>query len=278
MSELSIKLPLWVMSQLIASSTRGISIEELSRKWKNSSLNDDGKPLPERSFFRLRRTLEYVFGIEIEFVKSDVTRYRIAQQDLGPGNHGLLDLIISKTVDKDESGSSTLRDIMGLLLNGSELAEEDMTDLKTISRTLQNIPFEYGQRLIAAVENGEIPGADSAGWDSGYSRYVCVWNKSDYRRTDLWLSVGISDFAVYFYIVTSVQDPEYRERVARLLHLDNGERYRHGYWWYEPEDKSLFSLEFKTFPDFVDVERRIEGLIHSIAALPQDLRKPEEKE
>ena len=89
-----------------------------------------------------------------------------------------------------------------------------------------------------AVENGENPGADSAGWDSGYSRYVCVWNKSDYRRTDLWLSVGISDYAVYFYIVTSVQDPEYRERVARLLHLDNGERYRHGYWWYEPEDKS----------------------------------------
>lgn len=78
-----------------------------------------------------------------------------------------------------------------------------------------------------------------------------------------------------FYIVTSVQDSEYRDNVANLLEVDNGEMYRSDYWWYEPKDKTLFQLDFQTFPDMNEVKRRAELLISKIAGLTDEIQKPE---
>ena len=47
-----------------------ITFSDISDLWQYSSLNDDGTPLPERTFFNHREAFFYIFGIEIRFDKS----------------------------------------------------------------------------------------------------------------------------------------------------------------------------------------------------------------
>lgn len=56
-----------------------ITLENLSDKWQHSSLNPDGSPLPERTFFNHRKEILSQFGINIEYVKSK--GYHIANED-----------------------------------------------------------------------------------------------------------------------------------------------------------------------------------------------------
>ena len=160
-------------------------------------------------------------------------------------------------------------------MSGSNIPADDMDAVKGIICTLRRIPHVYGKQLMASVNADGIKGADRCDWDEHYRRYVCVWNDADYHRTGLWLSIGIYDDHVLFYVVTNVQDEEYREKVARLLHVNNGEIYRSNYWWYEPADKSLFKLDFQIVPNMEEVKRHTEALISGIAALPNIIHKPE---
>ena len=56
-----------------------ITLENLSDKWQHSSLNPDGSPLPERTFFNHRKEILSQFGINIEYVKPK--GYHIANDD-----------------------------------------------------------------------------------------------------------------------------------------------------------------------------------------------------
>ena len=56
-----------------------ITLENLSDKWQHSSLNPDGSPLPERTFFNHRKEILSQFGINIEYVKPK--GYHIANED-----------------------------------------------------------------------------------------------------------------------------------------------------------------------------------------------------
>ena len=174
-----------------------------------------------------------------------------------------------------DNKSKSVLEILSLIMSGSDIPSDDMAAVKGIMYKLKRIPYEYGTKLINTVETGEVRGADCVDWDEDYRGYVCIWNDADYKRTDLWLSIGFYDNRVLFYIVTSVQDSEYRDKVANLLEVDNGEMYRSDYWWYEPKDKTLFQLDFQTFPDMNEVKRRAELLISKIAGLTDEIQKPE---
>ena len=274
MSVSKFKRILWTLNEFVKASSNGISMNELSDKWANSSMNDEKEPcIPERTFHRLRRNVESIFGVEIECVKGIEPRYRVSSNDLGPGDSKLYDLILNKAT-KDEK-SKSVREILGLILLGEDIPSGDMEAVKDIMHKLRSIPFDYGKQLITSVEAGDIQGADCAEWDEYYRGYVCLWNKADYNRTDLWVSIGIYDDRVLFYIVTGSQDSAYHAKVSELLDVDNGEMYRGDYWWYEPTDKSLFQLDFQTFPDMKEVKRHAELLIAKIAELPDDIQKPE---
>lgn len=277
MSVSQLKRILWAMNEILSASTHGISREELSDRWANSSMNDNKEEgIPERTFHRIRRSLESVFGVAIECIKGAEPRYRLAPRDLEPGNNSLFNLMLNKALsDKDEK-STKLHDIFNLIMSGKNISRDDMGTVQSIARKLRRVPFEYGLQLIESANNGEVAGADSAEWDAGYKRYVCIWKESDYNRTGFWLSIGIDYDRVLFYIVTDVQDAAYREKVSQLMGLDNGEQHMYEYWWYEPADKSLFQLDFQTFPDMEEVKRRAEMLIAKIAALPEDIHKAAE--
>lgn len=56
-----------------------ITLKELSEKWQRSSLNENGAPLPERTFFNHCKEISEQFGIEIKYVKPK--GYCIANED-----------------------------------------------------------------------------------------------------------------------------------------------------------------------------------------------------
>lgn len=276
MIEKQLKRAIWAMNEIIQASTRGITREELSKKWANSTSNDwTDKEIPERTFYRIRNMLQSVFDVDIECIKGAEPRYRVSSEYLEPGSSNLLSLLLNKKESENKSKPSYILDILNLIMTGREIPDEDATAVKAIAEKLNRVPFDSGKQLITSVEAGEIQGADCAEWDEYYRGYVCLWNEADYKRSDLWVSIGIYDERVLFYIVTATQDSAYHATVSELLDVDNGEMYRGDYWWYEPKDKSLFQLDFQTFPDMKEVKRRAELLIAKIAELPDDIQKPE---
>lgn len=276
MIEKQLKRSIWAMNEIHRASTKGITREELSQKWADSAMNDwKEEGIPERTFYRIRNMLQSVFEVDIECIKCAEPRYRISSEDLEPGRGNLLSLLLNKKEEEKNTKPSYMLDILNLIMAGKDIPSNDMSVMKSIIDKLNKVPDDFGKRLIASVQAGEVRGADRVEWDEDYRGYVCIWNDSDYRRKDLWLSIGICDSSIFFYVVTSVQDPEYRDKVSKMLELDNGEKYRRGYWWYEPADKSMFQLDFQTFPDLEEVKRRSELLLSRIAGLPDDIQKPE---
>lgn len=276
MSVSKFKRALWALNEFANASPNGITMRELSDRWAYSSMNDDKEPeIPERTFHRLRRMVESVFDVVIECIKGVEPRYKVSSKDLEPGSNNLLNLFLNKAEKNDEKNKS-VRDILGLIMSGSDIPVDDMNAVKDIMYKLRRMPYEYCSQIMASVDAGAIRGADRCSWDEDYRGYVCIWNDADYRRTGIWLSIGIYDHRVLFYIVTNIQNSEYRNDISVMLNVDNGEMYCRDYWWYEPADKSLFQLNFQTFPDMREVMHRAEILLSRIASLPEDIKKVEE--
>ena len=76
---------------------------------------------------------------------------------------------------------------------------------------------------------------------------------------------GKSLFSIY--VVTDEKNAAERQRKAIEVDLDEGIRYRGGYYWHEPSEKSLFSMAFDGKPDIEDVKKRVELLLSRIEKL-----------
>lgn len=276
MSVSKFKRALWALREFVNAVPEGISMREFSDKWAYSSMNDEKEPeIAERTFHRIRRTVESVFNVDIECVRGPEPRYRVSANDLKPGSNSLLDLFLNKAETNDQN-SKSVQEILSLIISGTNVPADDMEAINVITERLRRLPREYGEKVLQAVKAGDISRADSCAWDEDYGGYVCIWNDADYQRTDMWLSIGFYNDRVLFYVVTSVQNPEYREMVSELLQIDNGEIYKRNYWWYEPSDKSLFQLDFQTFPDMQEIKHRAEILVSRINTLSEEIHKPEE--
>lgn len=252
------------MREILQGGSYGITREELCSKWAVSSMNDyQGEEISERTFHRIRRMLEDAFQVTIECSKDGNQRYRLSADDLTPGRPSLLDLVLMRS-DNGKDTSSSLNQIVALLTSGGKLPRDDEDALNGLSRQLRQIPYEYGKRLIAAVENGKIKGAQYAEWDMDYNYYVSVWDEVTFQRTRQWLSVGICPEGIMFYIVSDEQDYDLRENRAEQVCADEGVRYRRGYWWYELKDPTLFQMPYSAVPDFDEIIRRCEHILHML--------------
>lgn len=244
------------MREILQSGAHGISREELCTKWAISSMNDyPGEEISERTFHRLRRLLEDAFQVTIECSKDGNQRYRLSSEDLTPGRPSLLDLVLMRAKEEFDTTSS-LNQIVSLLTAGNKLMPEDETALNGLATQLHRIPYDYGQRLISAVENGVIKHADSTEWDIDYKYYISIWDEETFQRTHQWLSVGICPDGIYFYVVSDEQDYESRERRAAQVGADEGVRYRRGYWWHEMKDPELFCMPYAAVPDYGEIISR----------------------
>lgn len=256
-----LKQSLWFMREILQSGARGISREELCSKWAISAMNDyPGEKISERTFHRLRRLLEDAFQVTIECSKDGNKRYSLSADDITPGRPTLLDLVQLRAKEEVDTTSS-LNQIVSLLTSGNKLTAEDESALNDLTTQLHRIPYDYGQRLISAVENGVINHADSAEWDIDYKYYVSVWEEATFQRTRQWLSVGLCPEGIYFYVVNDEQDRNLRERRAVQVGADEGVRYRRGYWWHEMKAPGLFCMSYAAVPDYGEIIGRCELIL-----------------
>lgn len=70
---------IWLIDT-IRSCPKGITFEEINQAWERSVLNDDGTPLPKRTFHAHIDAILDEFGIEITCDRSDGYRYRIEDE------------------------------------------------------------------------------------------------------------------------------------------------------------------------------------------------------
>ena len=121
---------IWLLDTLRRSG--GMTLEELSRAWERSSINDEEDPLTKRSFHRYRREIEDRFGIRIRCDRHDFT-YRI-EEDATEDNGMQGWLLDTLTVDN-------------LLRESRDLRERIQ---------FENIPSgqQYLGRIIGAMRDG----------------------------------------------------------------------------------------------------------------------------
>ena len=264
-----LKRDLWVMKEIMDAYPWGITLETLKSKWERSYLNEEpDRELNERTFLRIRRTLENVFGITIVCDRMDGGTYNLSSEDAEPGERSLLSLINRKKEyqkEGKEKPDSSLKDILSLLLDRGPIPEKETAILGEIYSNIKKIPLEVQEEFRKLVQNNKIKGADSEEPDRFYKPdYLDVWNEDNYQKNGLWLSLGFLENEIRFYVVTKDQGSEIIERISTELNLDEGIQYRGRWWWFEPKDKDLFCLKYKIRPKMTEIVSRTEKLLEII--------------
>ena len=267
-STAQLKRDLWVMKEIMEAYPRGITFEELASKWERSYLNERKGTLCDRTFLRIKNTLQNTFGIDIKCDRKDGSRYKIPLDLMEPGGSDLLSLLMKKKKRGEEDSMDTsLTSILSLLISRKPIPENDATILTDIYKGLRRIPMEIQEDFKAIIREGGVKGADSEKPDRYYKPdYLDVWNEDRYQKNGLWLSLGFLENEILFYVVTDNQEKEIIEKISSELNLDEGIRYRGGWWWFEPKDKDLFCLKYDIRPEMTKIVSRTEKLLEIIAS------------
>lgn len=267
MSIPSLKRLLWVMNEILAASSFGITRNEISDKWANSIKNDQNETeISERTFHRIKNDLMELF--ECEIICNPTTKRYSAQipDDFGSDEQlTLLGILLMK--EKKSRKDTTINEILQMLTVGNDIPNDDMRAARDLSSALSRLPQLYSSQFLELANRGGINGANQSEKDEYYCNYVCVWNDKDFKNTRLWLSVGFYEDEIYFYVVTDEKNATERQRKAIEVDLDEGIRYRGGYYWHKPSDKNLFSLSFDNKPNMEEVRKRAEILLSRIEKL-----------
>ena len=71
---------IWLVDNILRAGERGITLEEINRRWTRSQYNETGENYPERSFHRHKNAIKEMFDIDIECDKRTGC-YSIANAD-----------------------------------------------------------------------------------------------------------------------------------------------------------------------------------------------------
>ena len=260
------KRALWMLSELIESSPKGLTREELDRKWAVSTFNDKGeKKINKRTFYRLRDDLQEIFQIDIICSKDGNNRYYIEQTEYSV----FLGMLCQLVTDNSKRNLS-LKDLMLQVLNGVEITEDEKRMLDDISFKIGKEAYECGKWLIKEAEEGRIKGADKGQWSEHRKYHLCIWLEEEYQRLKSWVGVNINRKAadgrgkIRFYIVCESQDETLHTRLMKELSLFHGEKREGDYWWFAPKDDALHVMSYVSMPDRNAIRTRVETLLSSL--------------
>ena len=160
-------------------SSNGITMEEINRKWRRSSLNESGEDIPLRTFHAHKDAIWDEFEIEIVCDRRD-NKYRIAEtrDAYGDVKANLIDAMIM---------NNALREIPSLrnciIANGAVPSRNNATIIQAIKNG-QSVRFRYHRGYLGAPP----PGADPEGFNQWtvldpYGMYfVYEWFLIGYNR------------------------------------------------------------------------------------------------
>jgi len=183
----------------------GITFEEINDCWMRSSLNDEGKPLPLRTFHDHRAAILDEFGIDIACDRRDNT-YRIADE-------------------VNEHGSIRSTFIDALLLNNAVRENPDLHDsivfndnfhqesLSLLLRAIQEhktIQFKYKRDYTRFRAMQARTGVPIEEWEPDVVRYLDLEPYGLYFNT-LWFVVGriVSDGHLHVYVLHRIKDIQF---------------------------------------------------------------------
>jgi len=79
MGQIHFKQYIWLLDTIYRNG--GITQKDIMKKWEKSALNDDGKPLAERTFYAHKDAIESIFGISIGCNASNGHTYYIEDSE-----------------------------------------------------------------------------------------------------------------------------------------------------------------------------------------------------
>lgn len=123
------------------------------------------------------------------------------------------------------------------------LTAEDIKQAKVIKEAYDKLPQAFAEYLRNMYQNEGYETQIA----SNYPNYCYIWDKESYSETHLWLAVGFSHGACYFYFVSN--DKNTYEDYANALNVAKSST-SYGDIWLKPVDRSLSYMEFQAMPDY----------------------------
>lgn len=130
------------------------------------------------------------------------------------------------------------------------LTAEDIKQAKAIKEAYDKLPQAFAEYLRKMYQNKGYETQIA----SNYPNYCYIWAKESYSETHLWLAVGFSHEACYFYVVSN--DKNTYADYANVLNVAKSST-SYGDIWLKPVDESLSYIEFKTIPDYKNLTQII---------------------
>lgn len=184
-------------------STKGITFEEINRKWHRSSLNEEGKDLPKRTFHDHIDAILDEFDIEITCDRSDGYRYYINEyEEYGSVRKSMLDaLILDNAVrESPEIGGRIIFHDCSHAGNLPTLVQA-LKDRKII-RFRYRHDYSYARSTVPVCKN--LPDTDYHDEMAVYGLFFC----------GIWFAVGsvCSDRRLHVYALHRLSEIEPREK------------------------------------------------------------------
>ena len=129
---------IWLIDTIRSAGTRGITYEDVNKRWKHSSLNDYGDELPWRTFQDHKKAILEEFDIEITCDRRDNT-YRIAEEynEYGSVKSTLIDALVLNNSIRESP------DLNGCIVFNDNFHQQCLPELVRAIRDHQVIRFRY---------------------------------------------------------------------------------------------------------------------------------------
>jgi len=182
MARQQLKRYIWLIDTI--RSSNGITFEEINDRWMHSSLNDEGKPIPLRTFHDHRSAIQEEFDIEIQCDRRDNT-YRIADEfnEYGSIKSNLIDALVLDNAIREKP---SLND--SIVFNDN-FHQESLPMLVRSIKEHRTIQFKYKRDYTSIREMQARMGVPMEEWAPDIVKYLEFEPYGLYFST-LWFVVG----------------------------------------------------------------------------------------
>lgn len=183
----------------------GITFEEINDRWMRSSLNDEGKPLPLRTFHDHRAAILDEFGIDITCDRRDNT-YRISDDfnEYGSIKSTLIDALVLNNAVREEPA------LDNSVVFNDNFHQESLLKLFRAIQQHRTIQFKYKKDNTRYRDWQARTGVPIEEWEPDVVRYLEYEPYGLYFST-IWFSVGriVSDGHIHIYALHRIKDIQF---------------------------------------------------------------------
>ena len=216
MSRQQLKKYIFIIDAVRSAGDRGITLEELNRKWAGSYRNDCGKPIPWRTFIDDRDAIAELFGIEITCDKRDNT-YRIGDgwNEYGSVKDTLIDALVLNNAIRETP------ELNNSIIFNDNFHQNCLPLLVKAIKEHQTVSFRY-------IWDSRTP---SACGENHIERVVTFQPYGLYNST-LWFTVGrnLKDGQIHIYTLHRLSEIEFLDGHFQIPEDFNVKQFMSDFW------------------------------------------------